>query len=275
MGKPYTCPYCHLPTTVSRGVNLHESDIRIITGEYAIKSLAWVSVVSIKCPNTECNRCSLLLSLKEGDSQVINKVGKFIKEIPILPEANILPKPQGVPNDIYQIYKEACLVNKYSPAASAALARTCLEKMLRDYWPKKIEADGDSDKHTEALKVLVKEGVFLNKLIEALYKEDRKDGNNIISKKDFEILDTCRKFGNSAAHWKERSGTIFWEENSQDYANLINEAIYSLFENWYLKDHTDKVRYGKIKELAKQLNSPDKKAKPSDNKTKGMDNKSE
>ncbi len=255
MGEPYTCPYCHRPTTLS------DDDIRkfnppIIKGIYEGDKLDSVNVISKRCPNTECHMCSLSINLYQG---YIQHGGKLVKEIPILPAENVPACPRGVPDDIYQLYKEACLVKKYSPAASAAIARTCLDKMLRDYWPKKIKSDNQEAEHAKALAVLEDSRSTLNQIIKALYNENDDKNKDIIKKREFIILDSCRKIGNSAAHWGEQSGVIFWDEKSQQYSELINGVIFTLFKNWYLKDHEEDESFGKIQKLADTLDAPHNK----------------
>lgn len=63
------------------------------------------------------------------------------------------PCPGEVPTGIAEDYKEACLVEHLSPKASAALARRCLQNMLRERGIK-VESQKLFDEIAEAMKNL-------------------------------------------------------------------------------------------------------------------------
>lgn len=59
--------------------------------------------------------------------------GEIIKTIQVYPlGSSRTPCPADVPDDIANDYREACLVLPFSPKASAALSRRCLQNLLRD-----------------------------------------------------------------------------------------------------------------------------------------------
>ena len=59
--------------------------------------------------------------------------GKINKTIQVYPlGSSRTPCPADVPDDIANDYREACLVLPFSPKASAALSRRCLQHLLRD-----------------------------------------------------------------------------------------------------------------------------------------------
>jgi len=42
--------------------------------------------------------------------------------------------PDYIPENVREAYRQACFLTKVSPRASAALARSCLQIMIRDFW---------------------------------------------------------------------------------------------------------------------------------------------
>jgi hypothetical protein len=81
------------------------------------------SVVADRCPG--CRRAIILLQQRAPASRAAGK------QILVYPRAPRPPAPKAVPAPIASDYNEACLVLADSPKASAALARRCLQQLLR------------------------------------------------------------------------------------------------------------------------------------------------
>ena len=81
----------------------------------------------IKCPNLECQKASLYMEffIKEEQCPKLKLVYPANSHIP--------HKPEGVPEYIYNLYKEAFSIHKLSSNAAGALARKCLEEILTDF----------------------------------------------------------------------------------------------------------------------------------------------
>lgn len=80
----------------------------------------------LKCANTECLKSSLWIVYYDDKGKK--------QEAKIVPKSNVKFQPEYIPENIRSDYIEACLILEDSPNASAALARRCLQGMIRDFW---------------------------------------------------------------------------------------------------------------------------------------------
>ena len=51
-----------------------------------------------------------------------------------IPRSSEKAQPYYIPEDVREAYHQACFLTEVSPKASAALARSCLQIMMRDFW---------------------------------------------------------------------------------------------------------------------------------------------
>lgn len=129
----WRCPFCdhHAAITERRR---HNSQTRL-TIENAEGS-RWFSIFIVVCPNQECRRFTLTLTMHEVEDNLAGgyDFGKLLKRWNLIPAAQMRVLPKYVPKPIVQDYEEACLIAESSPKASATLARRCLQGMIRDFW---------------------------------------------------------------------------------------------------------------------------------------------
>ncbi len=86
-----------------------------------------VSCVVLRCANAVCNKESLWFTYSPEEG------GKLVRKR-LVPRSSAKPWPDYIPKKIRDDYEEACLILEDSPKASAALARRCLQGMIRDFW---------------------------------------------------------------------------------------------------------------------------------------------
>ena len=192
-----------------------------------------------------------MLGAKREKGDKVKYTENFIKMI--IPSITVSARHLSVPKEIYRLYREACLVRVNSPAASAALARTCLDRMLRDYWKGKINSGqrGNPNKDPTELKKLLDDG---KSKISDIRKELLKCG--FISTEENEQIMSFLKVGNSAAHWQKNSPNLFWDKDSPHKVGLLTSTVESLFEEWYVRDHGKKERTRELKKLSVESKSP-------------------
>jgi len=148
---------------------------------------------------------------KEGQTRLLYPLGS--SRPPVLAE---------VPSHIAEDYNEACLVLPFSPKASAALSRRCLQAVLR-------EAGGSTK----------------NDLVEQI-EEVLPNLPSHLQKS----LDAVRNTGNFAAHpiKSKSTGTIFDVEPGEAEWNL--DTLEALFDFYYVQP---KILEEKRKALDKKL----------------------
>lgn len=163
------------------------------------------------CP--ACRRMNLFLVSGEvlrGPSGTLVHADTVTSQFAVRPFGTSRPPcPKEVPTNVANDYKEACLVLPFSPKASAALSRRCLQYILRD--AAKVKP---SDLSKE-----IQEVIDSGKLPSLLA----------------ESIDGIRNIGNFAAHpaKSESTGEIMPVEPEEAEWNL--DVLESLFDFYYVQ----------------------------------------
>ena len=169
------------------------------------------SIFSYHCPS--CKRMNLFLINGDGGN---GPHGIFIIEptiktaMPIRPfGSNRPPCPHDVSEDIANDYKEACLILPFSPKASAALSRRCLQNLLR------AAAKVKPSDLSKEIQEVIDSGKLPSHLAES--------------------IDAIRNIGNFAAHpiKGKSTGEIVDVEPEEAEWNL--DVLESLFDFYYVQ----------------------------------------
>ena len=163
----------------------------------------------------DCPACKKMnLFLVNGQVGIVSRLGHQIVEaaskIPIRPRgSNRPPCPAEVPSHIADDYNEASLVLPFSPKASAASSRRCLQNLLR-----------------EAAKV--KHGSLADEIQEVI--DSKQLPSHLI-----EVIDAVRNIGNFAAHpmKSKNTGEILPVEPQEAEWNL--DVLEALFDFYYVQ----------------------------------------
>ncbi|WP_241653280.1 DUF4145 domain-containing protein [Enterococcus hirae] len=207
--KNYLCPHCNSYFALSMDTqrkythsfeyaNPHEAP-RVINTNHELNSNIdsdIASTIFYKCPACE----KITIEIKGEGSLFENRIVQFY---PDLKPKNL---PDYIPESIKQDYKEAFLIAKLSPKASATLSRRCLQGMIRDYW----QVSGKRNLAEE---------------IDSIRDE--------ISPQVKKVLDSVRQIGNIGAHMeKDINKIVDIEPNeAQQLLNLIEYLV----EQWYVQ----------------------------------------
>jgi hypothetical protein len=122
------------------------------------------------------------------------------------------PVPKEVPPSIASDYTEAAKVLQFSPKASAALSRRCLQSVLRE--------EGYTQKD-------------LSKQIDAVLAETV--GSKTLPSSVHMIVDTVRNFGNFAAHKITDQTTLQLIDVEPAEAEFCLDVLDSVFDHYYVK----------------------------------------
>lgn len=171
------------------------------------------SLFTMICPNPECGK--MIIELAAGDpvsayKQGIVGIGNIRYKLIVNPLASSRPPvPKEVDEKFAVDYKEACLILKFSPKASAALSRRCLQNILRE-------------------KAFVKPG--------DLYKEIQQviDNNSLPSHLSASI-DAIRNIGNFGAHPIKSTSTGEIVEVEVGEAEWTLDVLESLFDFYFVQ----------------------------------------
>lgn len=195
------CPICF--------VNIHENwtdrDFGQLKSEKDIYTLH-----TMQCP--KCKN-DLLLYIKIDAKRY--KKADFL--IPL--KKNRKKLSSIIPQEFRDLYNESATVLEDSPRASAALSRTCLELLLKEYAKTK--------------------GKNLYEQIQEVI-----DSKNLPSDLE-EMIDIVRQNGNSAVHPNKNSRELIQVEDSEAEWGL--EILESLFDHYIVKPQKNKEKLEKYK----------------------------
>lgn len=236
--KNWTCPYCgHAQVVTER---TFDETVFCINNDLSKFGQLAGKVVSIVCSNIDCKELSLWFALhKRGDMHfgewnISSNAHHFWS---LLPESNAKPQPQFIPQPIVDNYKQACRIRDQSANASAAMARRCLQGMIRDFCN---VSKGTLAKEIETLKSQVNEG----------------KGPPGVSPDTLVAIDHIREIGNIGAHMEKDINLILDVE--PDEAQALIDLIELLFEEWYVarqarEEKLKKLRVVANKKIAKKV----------------------
>ncbi len=227
MGFNWKCPSCDHAQTVTNE-NSHRIGNTILVTELTTGPVYSV-INAIACLNKECKKLSLEISLyKRAVSGHDYVPGERLQTWTHLPESSGKPQPEYIPVALRTDYQEACRIRELSPKASAALARRCLQGMIRDFCG---IAKGTLNAEITALEELV--------------AQDKAPRG--VTPESVEAIDHVRKIGNIGAHMERDINLII--DIEPDEAQLLIELVETLFDEWYVARHQRAARFKGIADL--------------------------
>lgn len=215
------CPHCQ--------VEINPDFKEVYLGEY--ESEMYYSLFCMRCQNPKCKRPILSLGKSKRVDGSTGRVilygkGEEITYQQIFPVgSNRIPAAPEVEQIFAEDYNEACLVLPFSPKASAALSRRCLQNIIRI----------KENIKKKNLMLEIDELISLNKLPSFLSDN----------------LQTIRGFGNIAAHGMEDqvSGQILDVEPEE--ADFLLDILELMFDFYFVQPaKAAKIRAGLNKKLS-------------------------
>ncbi len=194
----------------------------------------WV-IRRFDCP--QCHRLTLFLRELRGALDPEHDAGRrdasrILNDRMIQPEdTGREPMTIGVPSSLARDYREACQVLKFSPKASAALSRRCLQQFLREHAGVKL---GDLASEIEQ--------VLNNKTYPPYLAES---------------IDAVRHIGNFATHPMKSKNTGEILDVEPEEAEWLLNTLEGLFEHTFVKPEELKRKReatnAKLKDAGKPL----------------------
>ncbi len=169
------------------------------------------SIFYMKCPNPNCTKYIIDLALgEEGrnpNGTRSHKLGKTIRRFNVRPFTSSRPPvPSEVDKSFAEDYNEACLVISFSPKASAALSRRCLQNILRE------KADVKKSNLSMEIQQVIDSGKLPSHLSES--------------------IDAVRNIGNFAAHPNKSTSTgeiVPVEMGESEWLLDVLEALFDFY----------------------------------------------
>lgn len=198
------CPHCGFKSAVStleKAYFYAKGTVIFFHGER-------VTCTVLQCANADCKKESLWLTYSpEEEGEPVHKR--------LVPRSSAKPWPDYIPREIRDDYEEACLILEDSPNASAALARRCLQGMIRNFWSVKEDT--------------------LHREIKAI--------QNKVDDKVFKALRGLKDIGNIGAHPE----TVV--DVTADDAQTLVDLLHLLVRIWYVAKKEHEQQLAKVAEL--------------------------
>lgn len=220
---PWHCPFCQHHATI-KDENTTESSTNFGDGnKYGTQLVTWRA---ISCPNPKCREYTFSVQIHDYGLAERERTGQYRAlrrrhTWQLVPAAEMKILPDYVPAPIVADYKEACLIAKLSPKASATLSRRCLQGMIRDFW-----------------------GVSKGRLVDEI---DAIEGK--VDELAWNAIDGVRKMGNIGAHMEKDINVIV--DVDPEEARLLIGLIETLVDDWYVTREERKSRMEKLVEKVK------------------------
>lgn len=213
----FNCPFCeHSFPLIGATYSCYESSFEFSdTHAWDIPPENCIRTNFYKCPN--CGKISITLNGVNNDFS-----GIFINVYP-----NSLAKqfPDYIPKSIREDYEEAYSILNLSPKSSAALARRCLQGMIRDF-----------------------HGIVKKRLIDEINALQ-----DVIPASQWKAIDAIRSIGNIGAHMEKDVNIIIDVE--PDEAEKLLKLIELLLDKWYIARHDEEQLFLDVANIANNKKS--------------------
>jgi hypothetical protein len=209
MAYRWQCPYCGSHTTITEPNRTVEALRLNSASKYGPMALL---AASTSCPNEDCRELSITVSWgvpqRSGTGAVVGIMGnkQHWKKL-LWPEAQVMSLPDDVPEEIRTTYRESVLVSEISGRAGAAMARRCLQGIVRDFFN-------------------IPENKRGNLGAELSYVKEQIDPDL------WDDIVAVRSIGDIGAHMDKNVDQII--DVTPDEARILIELIETLFRDWYV-----------------------------------------
>lgn len=206
MSNSFTCPFCNKEIAKSFDTYKEHWVTRDTVNIHATPPKPGQLCISYyTCPN--CKEISIIITVDSDSS---------MDAVNIRPRSLARKFPDYIPKAIRNDYEEACAIVNLSPKSSAALARRCLQGMIRDFF------------HVT--------GKNLYEEIDAIKPH--------IPSVQWTVLDGVRQIGNIGAHMEKDINLII--DIEPDEAQKLIKLIELLLNQWYIERHEQEQLYADI-----------------------------
>lgn len=210
MADNWQCPHCGHHMVVSEHTNMDVTLVPLQDG--SIWGTPGLQITSVACSNRNCRKLTIYLRVarfgRHGNGNAYLTTSDYDFTRRLVPEAALISLPEDVPVEIAQTYREAVLISDLSGRASAAMARRCLQGIVRDFWS-------------------IPENKRGNLGAELSHIRDR------IDPELWEDIQAVRSIGDIGAHMDKNVNEVI--DVSPEEARILIQLIENLFQDWYIQ----------------------------------------
>ncbi|MDD9931960.1 MAG: DUF4145 domain-containing protein [Myxococcales bacterium] len=213
----WQCPACGLATDLEPAREQRSTMTVLADNASGPRSFHLVATV---CPNRLCRELSLsveMYPIEEDASGTLGEGGRQLRDWNLLPGPKGRALPHYVPEPIANEFAQASQILKLAPAASATLARRCLQALVRDFWGVKQ--------------------TFLSAELEEIRER--------LNDETWEAIESVRSTGKIGKHF-EKGTNVIVDVESNEPEMLLNLIEY-LVEDWYAARRRRQQRLASIK----------------------------
>jgi hypothetical protein len=187
------------------------------------------------CPNPNCGKKIIDLASGEPNLDQYKSVTSGLKVVKtrqtVRPFASSRPPVPPVVDELFaKDYKEACLILTFSPKASAALSRRCLQNVIRE-------------------KAGVKKGDLSNEIQQIIDSKSLPTHLN-------ESIDAIRNIGNFAAHPLKSTSTGEIVDVEIGEAEWLLDVLEALFDFYFVQPSVLKAKRDALNNKLADLGKP-------------------
>lgn len=207
MGMRWRCPFCGTHAFITAGQQVEVAELSSLSRHGDAAML----VESVSCPNADCQELTISVAWgtakrdKHDNLVGLNRVFAA-KTRRLTPEVALKTLSSSVPEEVATTYREAALIAPISGRASAAMARRCLQGMVRDFFNIPHNKRG-------------------NLGAELSYAKEQ------IDPQLWADIQAIRELGDIGAHMDKNVNQII--DVTPEEAQLLIELLETLFGDWY------------------------------------------
>ena len=143
-----------------------------------------------------------------------------------IPRSRERAQPYYIPEDVCEAYRQACFLTEVSPKASATLARSCLQIMIRDFWSLTRQKQGN-----------------LASELDHIYPK--------LAPETVASIDAVRQAGRIDDHFQEDTDRLVDADSGE--ARLLIALTEVLFVDWYTARRERQDRSDDLKAVVREL----------------------
>jgi hypothetical protein len=213
----WQCPYCKQFMQIDEKAYASSSLKLLLDNADGPKYLSMQFTV---CRNGKCKKATLIAQLWHYD-RFKDSANQFIRSWTLLPAGPVgRAIPEYVPAAIREDYAEGFAIKDLSPKSAAALARRCLQGMIRDFFQIHSMAPDPNNPHlakAQQTKKLFHEIAAIEPLVDP---------------DTWRAIDVVRRVGNIGAHM-ELDVNVVVDVEPDEAAKLLG-LVELLIDDWYI-----------------------------------------
>lgn len=239
VGSNWACPHCGHHMVLS-GPMLSRT-ISVLNPRSTLGNIA-SEITSISCANDACNEVTVDIRIGNYTKRPATHTtaayailtDESVLARRLLPIGKVMRLPKEIPEEIRLTYREAVLTAAVSGRSGAAMARRCLQGIVRDFWDIPTGERGKLGAELAFIKDRIDPGLWND-------------------------IQAVRSIGDIGAHMDKSASEII--DVTPDEARILISLIETLFQDWYIARSKRALNSSNLRNLLTDKRSKQKAAK--------------